>query len=113
VYGYDGIDDSYNISYTTATISIGRAEVYARERRKKLLVVTAGIPELSIQNQDKNERLGHLLAEKAHHTYILSSIFMEEIVHGFGKSDHFTVVKDLLPYPLHSIIFLGRFERIG
>lgn len=95
VYGYDGIDDSYNISFTTASISIGRAEVYAREKRKKLLVVTAGIPELSIQNRDKNEKLGHLLAEKAHHTYILSSMFEKEIVRGFGKSDHFTVVKDL------------------
>jgi len=30
-----------------------------------------------------------------------------------GHVRHFTVVKDLLPYPLHSIIFLGRFERIG
>ena len=95
VYGYDGIDDSYNISFTTASISIGRAEVYAREKRKKLLVVTAGIPELSIQNRDKNEKLGHLLAEKAHHTYILSSMFEKEIVRGFGKSDHFTVVEDL------------------
>jgi UDP-N-acetylmuramoyl-tripeptide--D-alanyl-D-alanine ligase len=95
VYGYDGIDDSYNISFTTASISIGRAEAYAHDKRKKLLVVTAGIPELSIQNRDKNEKLGHLLAEKAHHTYILSSMFDSEIVVGFGKSDHFTVVKDL------------------
>lgn len=87
VLGFEGIDDSYNISFTTAQAGILTAKKLATQKSKKLLVITAGIPELSKDNQDKNQRLGTYLSLNADHTIILGSIFAHEILSGFNTKN--------------------------
>lgn len=95
MYGYEAVDDSYNISFTTAQAGISAAKEAATRSGKKLLVVTAGIPELSQDNQDKNKELGKVLASSADHVVILGSMFADEIATGIGDSLKYTIVKDL------------------
>lgn len=95
MYGYEAIDDSYNISFTTAQAGIAAAKIKAQKAGKKLLVLTAGIPELSRDNQDKNKELGRVLVSNADHVVILGSMFADEIVAGVGDGSKYTVVKDL------------------
>lgn len=96
MYGYDAVDDSYNISFSTAQAGIAAGRDLARERGKKLLVVTAGIPELGPEDQNKNRLLGSLLREQADHTVVLGSMFAEEIVRGFeAAADRYTAAADL------------------
>lgn len=95
IFGYEGIDDSYNISYTTALAGIHEAKLQASSRGKKLLVITAGIPELGKDNLDKNEMLGKELAKYADQTIILNSMFASEIQKGIGEKEKYTSVSDL------------------
>jgi len=96
MHGYDAIDDSYNISFNTAQAGLAAGRDLARERGKKLLVVTAGIPELGPKDQEKNRLLGALLREQADHTVILGSMFAGEIVRGMeGAAERFTLARDL------------------
>ena len=95
LYGYEAIDDSYNISFTTAKAGIVSAREYANEKRKKLLVVTAGIPEVGPAEEHGNEELGTLLAASADHVIILGSIFTHEIVAGIVDQKKCTIVPNL------------------
>ena len=88
MYGYEAIDDSYNISWTTAQAGIAAAADAAKASGKKLLVITAGIMELNAENCDKNFRLGELLAKTADHTIVLRSMFAPEVVRGIGTHPH-------------------------
>ena len=88
MYGYEAIDDSYNISWTTAQAGVAAARNAARAAGKKLLVVTAGIVELGPDDQDKNIRLGELLAREADHTIVLPSMFAPDILKGIGTAPH-------------------------
>ena len=94
-HGYDCVDDSYNISFTTAQAGILSAKNAAELKKKKLLVVTAGIPELGPEDQDKNEALGKILAAKADHIALLESIFFQEIAKGISDEKKYTVFKNL------------------
>ncbi|MGC9599506.1 MAG: Mur ligase family protein [Minisyncoccia bacterium] len=94
-HGYDCIDDSYNISFPTAQAGIAAAESLARKKGKKLLAVTAGIPELGPADKNGNERLGMLLAGKADHIVVLKSIFVRDIVRGIPDKEKYTVVANL------------------
>ncbi len=95
VLGYDGIDDSYNISFSTAKMAISTALNLAKEKHKKLLVITAGIPELAQENKSKNRELGKLLQESADYTIILNSDFSHEIASGFTSKEKYIVVPTL------------------
>jgi len=95
VLGYEGIDDSYNISFTTAQAGIAAAKEFATQKRKKLLVVTAGIPELSNENKNKNKELGKQLSSQADFTIILGSMFVQEIASGFESPGKYRVVPTL------------------
>ncbi len=95
MYGFAAIDDSYNISFTTAQAGLAAARQAALKAGKKLLVVTAGIPELSKDNQDKNKELGKIFADKADHVIILCSVFAEEIATGMSDNPKYTKVKNL------------------
>lgn len=86
LFGYEAIDDSYNISVSTASASVAMARDIANREGKKLLVVTAGIPELGPEVLDGNKQLGALLASNASHTVILGSIFARDIAAGFGQA---------------------------
>jgi len=95
IYGYDGIDDSYNISFTTAQAGIVAADNLAVAMHKKLLAVTAGIPELGPADQDKNRILGELLEKTADHIIILNSIFADEIAAGIHAPEKRSTYPDL------------------
>jgi UDP-N-acetylmuramyl pentapeptide synthase len=95
MYGYDAIDDSYNISFATVSASLVEARAYASSLGKKLLVVTAGIPELSKENRENQRKLGQLLLSSADHTYVLKSMFYEEICSGLWDDKKYTLAKDL------------------
>jgi UDP-N-acetylmuramoyl-tripeptide--D-alanyl-D-alanine ligase len=94
-HGYDCVDDSYNISFTTAQAGILSAKNIADLKKKKLLVVTAGIPELGPEDQDKNEALGKILSAEANHVALLKSIFFREIAKGISDKTKYTIFKNL------------------
>jgi UDP-N-acetylmuramoyl-tripeptide--D-alanyl-D-alanine ligase len=71
---YDALDDSYNISLTTALAAITRARTEAGRLRKKLLVVVAGIPE-ALDSSSDNVKLALACLEQAEHTVVIDSMF--------------------------------------
>jgi UDP-N-acetylmuramyl pentapeptide synthase len=89
-HGYVAIDDSYNISLTTARAGVEAAVVLAKREGKKLLVVTAGIPELGPAEKIGNEKLGELIASRADRAAILKSIFASEIIKGIRAYEKIT-----------------------
>ena len=93
--GYDCVDDSYNISFTTARAGILSAKNAAAAKGKKLLVVTAGIPELGPEDKDKNEKLGKELSLDASHIALLGSMFSREIARGIADPGKYTLFDDL------------------
>lgn len=95
MYGYDAIDDSYNISFTTVSASLAEAREYANTQGKKLLVVTAGIPELPKDRADNLRKFGLMLSSAADHTYVLGSMFQDEICWGIGDDTKYTRARDL------------------
>ena len=88
MYGYDAIDDSYNISYSTALAGLAAARAFADSKHKKLLVIAAGIPELGPTELDGNYRLGQALAKTADHTIVLGSMFAPDIIRGLGNAKY-------------------------
>jgi UDP-N-acetylmuramyl pentapeptide synthase len=61
MWGHEVIDDSYNISLESAKSSIEFALDYAGKEGKKLIVITAGIPESSTNPIDANVAFGKYL----------------------------------------------------
>lgn len=86
MFGFEGIDDSYNISYVTACAGINEALNKSKSVNKKLLVITAGIPELGPLEQDKNKKLSELLNTKSEKVFVLKSIYYPDIVSGIDKN---------------------------
>ncbi|MEK9161111.1 MAG: Mur ligase family protein [Patescibacteria group bacterium] len=84
IHGYDGIDDSYNISLTTAKAGIAAAYRIAQDEQKKLLVIAAGIPEAGPHEKDTNQKLGEAL-QRADHVIVLGTMFADEIVRGVAS----------------------------
>ncbi len=82
INGFDVIDDSYNISETTSKFSINYAIKLAQKMNRKLLVITAGIPELGIENKDANIHLGQLLNKRAQKIVLLQSILSNDVEKG-------------------------------
>jgi UDP-N-acetylmuramyl pentapeptide synthase len=61
LWGHEVIDDSYNISLESAKSSIEYALEYAGKEDKKLIIITAGIPESSNNPIDANVAFGEYL----------------------------------------------------
>lgn len=97
-HGYDCLDDSYNISFATAQAGIAAAQDLAHKKGKKLLAITAGIPELGQADKANNERLGALLAKRADHVVILKSMFAWDIVRGVADRGKCTIVRNLATF---------------
>ena len=86
MYGFETIDDSYNLSYSTGISGVRAARELADKKSKKLLVITAGIPDLGKENADANVRYGEFLAENADEIVVLNSILAKDIEKGiWGK----------------------------
>ncbi|MBP6942422.1 MAG: hypothetical protein KBB55_00050 [Candidatus Buchananbacteria bacterium] len=92
--GYEAIDDSYNISSTTARAGLAQARIIADAAHKKLLVITAGIPELGPQNLDGNIILGKELKSTADHIAVLGSVFAADLTTGIADETKFTQYTD-------------------
>lgn len=102
MFGYQAIDDSYNISFTTAQAGLEAARIEADKQGKKLLVIAAGIPELGPKQLDNNKKLGSLLAGNADHIIILGSKFADEIAAGIGNNNKYTRISDLTEFLAHT-----------
>lgn len=98
MFGFQAIDDSYNISFITAQAGLETARREADKQSKKLLVITAGIPELGPRNLENNKKLGTILAAKSDHIIILGSKFAAEIAAGVSDKNKFTQVSDLTEF---------------
>jgi UDP-N-acetylmuramyl pentapeptide synthase len=83
---YDGLDDSYNISLTTALSALRRAQGEAERLRKKLVVVVAGIPE-AVDGGADNTKLALACLEGAAHTVAIESVFTHHFRAVFAR-DH-------------------------
>lgn len=81
-HGFETLDASYNISATTSKAAIKNAKEFAHNR--KLIVVTAGIPELGKENAEANKELGTEIAKSADEIYLLRSDFYSEIIEGIN-----------------------------
>ncbi|MFZ3301276.1 MAG: Mur ligase family protein [Microgenomates group bacterium] len=82
INGFDVIDDSYNISETTSKFGINYAVALSKKVNKKLIVITAGIPELGSENKDANINLGKMLENKAQKIILLQSILSKDVEKG-------------------------------
>ncbi len=83
MHGYSVIDDSYNISLETG--KRGVRMVLKLLKGRKLVVVTAGIPEAGIDVASINKQYGKFLAENADFLVVLKSIFSKDLLSGFKK----------------------------
>jgi len=92
VNNFEVIDESYNISFTTAKVNLENAAKLAKSKNKKLIVITAGIPELGEENKDANIKLGSLLAQKADKIILLKSILYKQLL---TNSKKIILVKNL------------------
>lgn len=85
INNFEVVDESYNISETTAKSAIDNALVLAGAKHKKLVVITAGIPELGEENKNANKSLGYYLVKNADKVIILKSILHKEVLNDFDK----------------------------
>lgn len=92
INNFEVIDESYNISEITAKNSIDNALKLAKTKDKKLVVITAGIPELGEENEDANKNLGTYLIRKANKIILLRSILYKEVL---NNSDKFILADNL------------------
>ncbi len=74
LFGFETLDDSYNISYTTAIAGLERAAKLAKKAKKDLVVIFAGIPELGSENLLANYEIAKQMAPKARHIILLETI---------------------------------------
>lgn len=81
-YVHDGItviDNSYNISPQTAARTLKQAAEFAESQNKQVVVLTAGIGEQGIYEQEVNEELANLLNQYAGKTILLPSQYHDFI----------------------------------
>lgn len=94
LFGFEGVDDSYNISFITALSAVQNSKIFANDAKKKLLVITAGIPELGPREKDRNSKFAEVLEKEAHKIFVLKSIFCKDMISGFSKKDTHLVFKN-------------------
>lgn len=95
VNGFNVIDDSYNISETTSRSGIEYASDMAKKSNKKLIVITAGIPELGNENRDGNHNLGKILNKYASKIIILKSILYKDVEAGIKNRNLIDYAKSM------------------
>lgn len=86
IYGFKTIDESYNISETTAKRNLEIAIKLAKKEHKKLIVITGGIPELGSENRQANVRYGKTLRYSKADVILLKTILHNDVKRGFGNS---------------------------
>ena len=89
VFGYVGIDDSYNISNATARAGVLAGKALAAREGKKLVVLTAGIPELPrLISAEQNVVYGAFLASHADAIVLLESEFAPFVRRGLNEAKY-------------------------
>lgn len=92
--GFDVIDDSYNISPTTAEAAIVEAQsVKRRLKKKKIIVITGGIPELGIENKEANTTYGTLLNDSVDRVILLSTTVSTDIAKKLTDVSHISAAR--------------------
>ena len=86
MYGFKTIDESYNISETTAKFGLQNALLKAEEEEKKLIVITGGIPELGEENKSANIDYGKLLAKSHIEIILMKTILHKDVLKGLNKN---------------------------
>lgn len=86
MHGFNTIDESYNISFTTAKFALENALSLAKKEKKKLLVITGGIPELGEENKTANIDYGKILQERADNVIVLKTVLYKDILKGLKKN---------------------------
>lgn len=81
------VDDTYNISPSTARAGLERAQALATRDGKKLVVVTGGIFELGKENAEANQDLGEQIAERAVFVVVLQTIVAKEVEGGLEQGN--------------------------
>lgn len=95
ISSFEVIDNSYNISETTAKKSIQLAKSRALKKKKKLLTIVAGIPELGSENRDANYNLGILLDKYSDIVFGLESILIEDVLKGIKNKQKISTFKSM------------------
>ncbi len=95
MFGFEFIDNSYNINLDTAQKTIEDSFKLAKSKNKELVVITAGIPELSYENKDSNNKLGQFIEKYSQKAFILDSIFSKDIVSGFKDKNKFQLCENI------------------
>jgi UDP-N-acetylmuramyl pentapeptide synthase len=85
MYGFKTIDESYNISETTAKRNLEKAVKMAKREHKKLIVITGGIPELGEENREANVRYGKVLRDSKAEVVLLRTTLHKDVKSTVGK----------------------------
>lgn len=85
IHGFETLDESYNISETTARLELENALKLARIKNKKLIVITGGIPELGKENKKANINYGKLLSKHETEVVLLKTILHNDILKGLSN----------------------------
>ncbi len=78
--GYRVIDDSYNISFTTALAAVSELKKLGDKEKKKTIVVTGGIPELGPDNLDANKKYADYLEKHVDEVVLLNTILSKDMI---------------------------------
>jgi UDP-N-acetylmuramoyl-tripeptide--D-alanyl-D-alanine ligase len=83
--GFFLIDNSYNISLNSALYNLNNAKDIANDMNRKVIVITAGIPEGGHKSKYFNKTYAKQLSKKADYVIILNSIFKKYYIEGLGN----------------------------
>ncbi len=83
---FEVIDDSYNISFTTAKNGVEEGLKLAKQKNKNLIVITGGIPELGKKSPEKNKKYGKFLNITVKNIILLKTEFASDIKRGINTS---------------------------
>ncbi len=92
LFGFETLDSSYNISFTTGKVILSEAERIAKSKNKKLLVAFAGIPELAPNEKEKNTEFAKMISQTATDFVFFKSIFIDDMLKGVEKIDSEKIV---------------------
>lgn len=97
MFGFKMIDDSYNISFTTAKSGVESAQELAKKEKLKLILITGGIPDLAGENADYNIKYGEWLAEtvQSAELVILESILQKDLLVGLADFKNITKAESM------------------
>lgn len=85
MHGFETIDESYNISFTTAKTGLTNAIKLAKGKKKELVVITGGIPELGEENKTANADYGKFLSKSKVDVILLKTVLYTEVEKGLQE----------------------------